>query len=38
VPGEVLEVELEEDDGRFVYVVKMLTPDGRGREVNHLEL
>lgn len=33
VPGEVLEVELEKDDGRFVYEVKMLTPDGRVREV-----
>lgn len=33
VPGEVLEVELEKDGGKFVYEVKMLTPDGRVREV-----
>lgn len=33
VPGEVLEVELDKDDGRITYEVKVLTPDGRVREV-----
>lgn len=28
-PGEVLEVELEEEHGRLVYEIKLLRPDGR---------
>ncbi|MBT5413545.1 MAG: PepSY domain-containing protein, partial [Rhodospirillaceae bacterium] len=27
--GEVLEVELEDDDEAFVYEIKLLAPDGR---------
>lgn len=33
VAGEVLKVELEREDGRFVYEVKLLAADGRVREV-----
>lgn len=28
-PGEVIEAELEEEDGSFVYEIKLLTNDGR---------
>lgn len=28
-PGQVMEVELERDDGRWTYEVKLLQPDGR---------
>ncbi|HLU77702.1 MAG TPA: PepSY domain-containing protein [Burkholderiales bacterium] len=28
-PGRVLEVELERDDGRWLYEIKLLQPDGR---------
>lgn len=28
-PGRVLELELERDDGRWIYEVKLLQPDGR---------
>lgn len=28
-PGQVLELELERDDGRWVYEVRLLQPDGR---------
>lgn len=28
-PGQVLEVELETDDGRWVYEIKLLQPGGR---------
>jgi uncharacterized membrane protein YkoI len=28
-PGRVLEVELERDDGRWMYEVKLLQPDGQ---------
>lgn len=28
-PGQVLEVELEREDGRWVYEIKLLKPDGR---------
>lgn len=28
-PGQVLKVELESEDGRWVYEVKLLQPDGR---------
>jgi uncharacterized membrane protein YkoI len=33
IQGEVLKVELEREDGRFVYEVKILSADGRVREV-----
>ena len=33
VPGDVIEVELEEDDDVLVYEIKVLTPHGRVREV-----
>ncbi|MCZ7593523.1 PepSY domain-containing protein [Hyphomicrobium sp.] len=33
VPGEMVEVELELDDGTYVYEVKQLRPDGRVQEV-----
>jgi uncharacterized iron-regulated membrane protein len=28
-PGQVLEVELEQDDGRWIYEIKLLQPGGR---------
>ena len=33
VAGDVLKVELENEDGRFVYEVKVLATDGRVREI-----
>ncbi|WP_334154451.1 PepSY domain-containing protein [Tepidimonas sp.] len=33
VPGDVLEVELEREDGRWVYELKLLQPGGRLRKV-----
>lgn len=33
VPGEVVKVELEREDGIWVYEIKILTPSGRRREV-----
>lgn len=33
VPGEVIEVELEREHGRWVYELKVITPRGRVREV-----
>jgi len=33
VPGDVIEVELERDDGVWEYEVKVLTPTGRVRKV-----
>lgn len=33
VPGEVIEVELDDDDGRSEYEVKILTADGRSIEL-----
>jgi uncharacterized membrane protein YkoI len=33
VPGEMLKVELELEDGVYVYEVKQLRPDGRVQEV-----
>jgi len=33
VPGEMLEVEFENEDGTYVYEVKVLRPDGRVQEV-----
>lgn len=31
--GRVLDVELDEEDGRFVYEIKVVTPRGRRREI-----
>ncbi len=33
VPGEMLEVEFEVEDGAYVYEIKILRPDGRVQEV-----
>ena len=33
VPGKVIEVELEVDDGTLVYDLKVLTPQGRLQEI-----
>jgi uncharacterized membrane protein YkoI len=33
VPGEVIEVELEHEGGRWIYELKVITPEGRVREV-----
>lgn len=33
VPGEMLEVQLELDDGIYVYELKLLRPNGKVREV-----
>lgn len=33
VPGDMMEVELEREDGIYVYDVKLLRPDGRVQEV-----
>lgn len=33
VPGEMLEVEFESDDGRYKYELKILRPDGKVQEV-----
>jgi uncharacterized membrane protein YkoI len=33
VPGEVLEVQLELDDGIYVYELKLLRPNGKVQEV-----
>ncbi len=33
VPGDVLKVELEDDDGRLIYDLKILARNGRVREV-----
>ena len=33
VPGEMLEVQLELDDGNYVYELKLLRPDGKVQEV-----
>ncbi|MBF0326387.1 MAG: PepSY domain-containing protein [Alphaproteobacteria bacterium] len=29
IPGEVIETELEEEKGRFIYEIKLITPQGR---------
>ena len=33
LPGEVVKVELERDDGRWIYEIKVLTAEGERREV-----
>jgi uncharacterized membrane protein YkoI len=33
VPGEIIEIELERDDGRLIYEVQILARTGRVREV-----
>jgi uncharacterized membrane protein YkoI len=33
VPGEVIKVELDREDGVWIYEIKVLTPAGRRREV-----
>src|SRR5689334_19905008 len=33
IPGEVIKVELEREDGNWVYEIKILTPQGKRREV-----
>lgn len=33
--GRVIDVELERSRGRYVYEVKLLTPDGRRRKVRY---
>lgn len=32
--GEIVGVELEEDDGRYAYEFKVITPEGRLREIH----
>ena len=34
-PGEVVEVELEREHGRWIYEVKILTPQGEVRRVDY---
>lgn len=33
VPGEIIEVEFDDDDGAYIYELKILRPDGRVQEV-----
>ena len=33
IPGEILEVEFEAEDGSYIYTVKILSPGGRVQEV-----
>ena len=33
VPGEMLEVEFETDNGAYIYELKILRPDGRVQEI-----
>lgn len=33
VAGDVVEVELEQEDGKLIYEIKVLTPAGRVREI-----
>ncbi|WP_058553448.1 PepSY domain-containing protein [Thiohalocapsa sp. ML1] len=33
MPGDIVEVELEREHGRWVYELKVITPDGRRLEV-----
>lgn len=32
-PGEVIEIEFEQEDGRYIYEIEMIRPDGRVIEV-----
>lgn len=32
-PGRVVEVELDDDDGKLIYEIEMVTPDGRYLEI-----
>lgn len=32
-PGEVIEIEFEQDNGRYIYEIEMIRPDGRVIEV-----
>ncbi len=34
-PGQVIETELEHDDGRYVYELELLGTDGRIREIEY---
>lgn len=34
-PGQVIETELEHDDGRYVYEIELLGADGRIREIEY---
>jgi uncharacterized membrane protein YkoI len=34
VPGEIVKIELERDDGIWVYEITVLTPSGRRRDVD----
>ncbi|WP_345247415.1 PepSY domain-containing protein [Pigmentiphaga soli] len=33
VPGDVIEIELDHDDGRWIYEVKVLPPNGRRKKL-----
>jgi uncharacterized membrane protein YkoI len=33
MPGEVVKIELDRDDGMWVYEIKILTPSGKRREI-----
>ena len=33
IPGEMLEVEFETDDGAYIYELKILRPDGRVQKI-----
>jgi uncharacterized membrane protein YkoI len=33
MPGKVIEVELEDEDGKLVYDLKMLSPQGQLQEI-----
>jgi uncharacterized membrane protein YkoI len=33
VPGEVVKLDLKRDDGRWLYKLKILSPEGKRREV-----
>lgn len=33
MPGEVVKIELDRDDGIWVYEIKILTPSGKRREI-----
>ncbi|MEG6508664.1 PepSY domain-containing protein [Methyloligella sp. 2.7D] len=33
IPGEIIEVELDREDGRYIYEFKLVRPEGRVQEV-----